>query len=63
MRINSGNKEPRVVTAAEAARVVRSGDWLDYGTTLIQPDLFDEASARLALSSDHPVYSALLIIR
>ncbi len=45
MRINPGNKEPRVVTAAEAARVVRSGDWLDYGTTLIQPDLFDEALA------------------
>lgn len=45
MIINPGNKEPRVVTAAEAAAVVRSGDWLDYGTTLVQPDLFDVALA------------------
>ncbi len=45
MRINPGNKQPRVVSAAEAARVVRSGDWLDYGTTLSQPDLFDHALA------------------
>ncbi|HEY5646371.1 MAG TPA: acetyl-CoA hydrolase/transferase C-terminal domain-containing protein [Pseudomonadales bacterium] len=45
MRINQGGKTPRTVTAAEAARVVRSGDWLDYGSTLIQPDLFDQALA------------------
>jgi acyl-CoA hydrolase len=45
MRINPGNKTPRVVTPEEAACVVRSGDWLDYGTTLIQPDLFDQALA------------------
>lgn len=45
MIINPGNKEPRIVTAAEAAQVVRSNDWLDYGTTLVQPDLFDEALA------------------
>lgn len=54
MRINPGNKEPRVITAAEAARVICSGDWLDYGSTLIQPNLFDEALARLALSNDRP---------
>jgi len=45
MRINPGNKTPKVITAAEAAKIVRSGDWLDYGTTLVQPDLFDEALA------------------
>jgi len=45
MIINPGNKEPRTVTAAEAARVVRSGDWVDYGSTLVQPDLFDTALA------------------
>jgi acyl-CoA hydrolase len=45
MNINPGNKEPRIVTAAEAAKVVRSGDWLDYASTLVQPDLFDEALA------------------
>jgi acyl-CoA hydrolase len=45
MNINSGNKEPRIVSAEEAARVVRSGDWVDYGSTLVQPDLFDTALA------------------
>lgn len=48
MQINPGNKQPRIVTAAEAARVVKSGDWLDYGTTLVQPDLFDHALAARA---------------
>ena len=45
MHINPGNKTPRVVSAEEAARVVKSGDWLDYATTLVQPDLFDKALA------------------
>ena len=45
MQINPGNKTPKVVTAADAAKVVKSGDWLDYGTTLVQPDLFDTALA------------------
>jgi acyl-CoA hydrolase len=45
MRVNQGGKTPRVVTPDEAASVVRSGDWLDYGTTLVQPDLFDRALA------------------
>lgn len=45
MHINPGNKTPRIVTAEQAARVVKSGDWLDYATTLIQPDLFDKALA------------------
>lgn len=45
MRINPGNKMPCVVSAEEAARVVKSGDWLDYGTALVQPDLFDTALA------------------
>ena len=37
--------EPRRITAAEAAALVRSGDWLDYGITLCQPDTFDRALA------------------
>ena len=45
MKINPGNKTPRVITATEAARLVKSGDWLDYGSTLVQPDLFDHALA------------------
>ena len=27
--------------------LVRSGDWIDYGITLCQPDVFDKALARI----------------
>ncbi|MBV8361385.1 MAG: hypothetical protein JO189_26125, partial [Deltaproteobacteria bacterium] len=35
----------KTVTAEQAAAVVKSGDWLDYGFGLGQPDLFDQALA------------------
>ena len=35
----------RVVTAEAAARLVRPGMWLDYGTSHAQPDAFDAALA------------------
>jgi acyl-CoA hydrolase len=35
----------RHVSAAEAAALVTSGDWLDYGAVLAQPDAFDTALA------------------
>jgi acyl-CoA hydrolase len=35
----------RTISAAEAAGLVKSGMWLDYGTTLAQPDVFDTALA------------------
>ena len=35
----------RTITADEAARFVESGMWLDYGTSLCQPDVFDRALA------------------
>jgi acyl-CoA hydrolase len=41
-------KSARKVTAEEAAAVVRSGDWVDYGTCLSQPDVFDAALAARA---------------
>ncbi len=34
---------PRTITAREAATLVRSGMWLDYGGCLNQPDAFDAA--------------------
>jgi acyl-CoA hydrolase len=34
------------VSPAEAAAVVKSGQWLDYGFGLAQPDLFDQALAQ-----------------
>jgi len=35
----------KTVSAEQAAAVVKSGDWLDYGFGLGQPDLFDRALA------------------
>lgn len=36
---------PKHISAAEAAALVRSGDWVDYGGAVGQPDLFDQALA------------------
>ncbi len=35
----------RTITAAEAASLVQSGMWLDYGAAVCQPDVFDQALA------------------
>ena len=35
----------RRISPAEAAALVKSGDWVEYGTTLCQPDVFDQALA------------------
>lgn len=35
----------RCISASEAAAFVRSGDWLDYGAAMAQPDVFDQALA------------------
>jgi acyl-CoA hydrolase len=39
-------KSAQRITADEAAGLVRSGMWLDYGAVLGQPDAFDEALAK-----------------
>ena len=39
---------PRRITAQEAAGYVQSGMWLDYGSSLGQPDVFDAALAQRA---------------
>ena len=41
-----GGKAARRATAAEAAALVKSGDWVDYGFGLGQPDAFDSALAQ-----------------
>jgi acyl-CoA hydrolase len=38
-------KSAQRISAREAAALVRSGDWLDYGAVLGQPDVFDQALA------------------
>ena len=37
------NSQAQVISAERAAGFVRSGMWLDYGTALSQPDVFDKA--------------------
>ena len=39
------NTSPRRISAPDAAGLVKSGDWVEYGTTLCQPDVFDQALA------------------
>ncbi|MEX2614806.1 MAG: acetyl-CoA hydrolase/transferase C-terminal domain-containing protein [Alphaproteobacteria bacterium] len=40
-----GGKQAKHISATAAARLVKSGDWVDYGITLSQPDVFDIALA------------------
>src|SRR3954454_4753506 len=41
----AGSKQARTITASDAAALVQSGDWIDYGIGLCQPDAFDLALA------------------
>lgn len=41
----AGAKRARHTTAEAAAALVRSGDWVEYGATFNQPDVFDRALA------------------
>ena len=45
MTTRVGVAPARAVSAEEAAGLVRSGMWLDYGAGLCQPDVFDRALA------------------
>lgn len=40
-----GGTGPRTISAEAAAALVQSGDWVDYGAVLSQPDVFDQALA------------------
>lgn len=53
-------KSAALVSAEEAAALVKSGMWLDYGTSLCQPDVFDKAlAARAAELFDVKIRSCL----
>jgi acyl-CoA hydrolase len=45
MQPSHANKKAQKVSAEEAAQIVQSGDWVDYGIALCQPDVFDKALA------------------
>jgi acyl-CoA hydrolase len=45
MQRRAAAQPAKKISAQEAAGLVKSGMWLDYGTSLIQPDVFDKALA------------------
>ncbi|GAC1470666.1 MAG: hypothetical protein PVSMB1_18770 [Gemmatimonadaceae bacterium] len=50
----------QTISAERAAGFVRSGMWLDYGTSLCQPDVFDSAlSMRLSELTNVKIRSCL----
>jgi acyl-CoA hydrolase len=52
----------KTIDAQEAAALVKSGDWVDYGFGLGQPDLFDEAlAARVSELRDVKVRGTLAL--
>jgi acyl-CoA hydrolase len=48
MSMRTASAPAKKITAAEAASLVKSGYWLDYGACLGQPDVFDQALAARA---------------
>jgi acyl-CoA hydrolase len=45
MLMRASSAPAKSISAAQAARLVKSDMWLDYGATLCQPDVFDAALA------------------
>ena len=45
MKMRTAGAAARKITGDEAADLVASGMWLDYGVSLCQPDVFDKALA------------------
>ena len=59
MERSANARSARRITPAEAAGLVKSGDWVDYGAVLAQPDVFDRAFIRSdVISPVHVVASA-----
>jgi acyl-CoA hydrolase len=55
-------KQAKEVSAQAAAELVKSGDWVDYGFALGQPDLFDQAlGARAAQLTRVKIRAALTV--
>jgi acyl-CoA hydrolase len=48
MQTTTGGKPAREITAAEAAALVKPGDWIEYTSGFSQPDVFDRALAARA---------------
>ncbi|HET6169017.1 MAG TPA: acetyl-CoA hydrolase/transferase C-terminal domain-containing protein [Terracidiphilus sp.] len=63
MRKRTASLPAQTVSGDEAANFVRSGMWLDYGTGLGQPDVFDKALAARAGSLENVKIRSCLSMR
>jgi len=45
MYLRPSQQPAQTISATQAASMVTSGMWIDYGATLCQPDVFDQALA------------------
>ncbi len=59
-RVGRGAKQ---ILPAEAAALVQSGDWVDYGTSLCQPDVIDAALAARKAELTNVKFRSCLTIR
>ncbi len=60
--MTSPEKKARKISADDAAAMVKSGDWVDYGFGLGQPDVFDAAlAARRQALRDVKIRAALTV--
>ena len=53
----------RAISAEQAAGMVRTGMWLDYGATLCQPDVFDAALAARASELENVKFRSCLSVK
>ena len=53
----------QTISAAQAAALVQSGDWVDYGTSLCQPDVIDAALAARKAELTNVKFRSCLTIR
>jgi acyl-CoA hydrolase len=58
----TGRRAKRI-SAADAAALVRSGDWVEYGTSIGQPDVFDAALAERVDELEDVKFRACLTVR
>ncbi|MEM7303122.1 MAG: acetyl-CoA hydrolase/transferase C-terminal domain-containing protein [Pseudomonadota bacterium] len=63
MNTSLPGKSPRHVSPQEAAKVVKSGDWIDYGVTLGQPDVFDTALAKRKLELKNVKFRSCITVK
>ena len=62
MQLRKAAHEAKHITAKQAAALVKSGMWLDFGTSLVQPNEFDRAlAARITELSDVKIRHCLTV--